>query len=951
MSKIKLFMFSLLLLFLISLSFNAGAIKELGYCGENITYVYDSKSKSVTIGGSGEMYNYSDPSYSPFGYTDIVSVEIEDGITSIGKYAFYACESLESVVMPDSIATVESRAFESCCLLSEIRFSESLSFIGEGAFAGCESLTDVVLLNNSVSVSKTAFQYCVSLSDVLFHGSIEEIGANAFFGCSNLSKIHIGSDISESAMNNIPTTIAIHSTDYIETVDDCLSGEAELSIYCDVCDAKLYHKETQKQFDSHLFSQYLSDDNFTCMTDGTKTARCERCFKTDTITDTGSAQGHNWSVWQKNTAETCKSEGEKSRICLNCDIVEKEIIPATSHCNSYFVKETAPTCTIDGYEAGYYCPDCKTWIDGRGVIPASGHTGGVAGCSKKAVCSECGEEYGTVNPDNHLNITVLAGKEASCTAKGYTESRICADCKTVTEAKKTIPLKEHTVVIIPGVGVTCTEDGATEGKKCSVCDTVIAAPEIITAKGHREITVSGVEPTCTKVGSSDSKVCSSCNLVIEKAEKIPAKGHTKTVIPGVEATCTKAGLSSGTKCSSCGIIINAPKEIPAKAHSYKTTVVKKATLSANGKIADKCSCGAENEKSAKIIYSPKTFTLSTTAYTYNSNVKTPSVTVRDSKGSTLKKDVDYSVKYESGRKTPGKYTVKLTFKGKYSGTKKLYFTIAPKVTTKVTASQTSSAITLKWNSVTGADGYRVYKYDSETKKYKKVKDVTGQSIKISGLASGTTYKFKVKAFRKDGGTIWGKATDAYAFATNPAPTQIVSYSKNTTSVNLKWKKVSGANGYVIYRYSSGKWQRIKTITSGTKVSCKIGGLKSGTAYKFCIKSYKKSGGSTLWSSKSSSIAVVMNPAAPTLKVTSSRKGIASFKWSNVSGESGYQVYFSFKKDGGFKKLATVNADITKLIWEKPLSGKTYYFKVRSYKKTAQGTLYSAWSNVCAIEIK
>ena len=295
----------------------------------------------------------------------------------------------------------------------------------------------------------------------------------------------------------------------------------------------------------------------------------------------------------------------------------------------------------------------------------------------------------------------------------------------------------------------------------------------------------------------------------------------------------------------------------ASKHKFKT-VTTKATLTKNGKTVKEClACGY---KKTTTVYYPKTITLSKTSYTYNGKAQTPAVTVKDSKGNSLKRDTDYTVKYESGRKNPGEYTVTITFKGKYSGTKKLCFTIAPKAPGKVTAVQSAKAIKLSWNKVTGADGYRVYKYNSKTGKYEAIKTLKATSFKVENLRAGTTYKFKVKAYKKDGAvTVWGKATDV--------------------------------------------------ITVATK------------------------------------------PAAPKITKLTSAKGKASLVWSDVSGESGYQVYCSTKKDSGFQKAASYKAGVTKGSKGKLTSGKTYYFKVRAYKKTDSGTVYSAWSAVKSIKIK
>ena len=108
-------------------------------------------------------------------------------------------------------------------------------------------------------------------------------------------------------------------------------------------------------------------------------------------------------------------------------------------------------------------------------------------------------------------------------------------------------------------------------------------------------------------------------------------------------------------------------------HVYKNKTTR-ATLEKNGKITPTCKiCG--KTKDSKPIYYPKTVKLAKTSYAYDGKVKTPSVIVKDSKGNALKKDTDYMVTYAKGRKSAGKYSVTVKFKGKYSGTKKLSFTI------------------------------------------------------------------------------------------------------------------------------------------------------------------------------------------------------------------------------------------------------------------------------------
>ncbi|MGN0534268.1 MAG: fibronectin type III domain-containing protein, partial [Eubacterium sp.] len=239
--------------------------------------------------------------------------------------------------------------------------------------------------------------------------------------------------------------------------------------------------------------------------------------------------------------------------------------------------------------------------------------------------------------------------------------------------------------------------------------------------------------------------------------------HSPVAIDPVAATCTKAGNTSGVKCSICNEIITAPTAIAAKGHSYKTTTTK-ATVSKNGSVVTKCTvCGAVKSKST--IYYPKTISLSATSYTYDGKVKTPSVTVKDSKGKTLKKNTDYTVSYAKGRKSVGKYAVKITFKGNYSGTKTLYFYVKPKATSISSVSAGSKKFTVKWKKqATQTTGYQI-QYSTNSK-FSKAKTVTvgknsTTSKTVSKLSGKKKYYVRVRTYKTVNGTkiysSWSKA--------------------------------------------------------------------------------------------------------------------------------------------------------------------------------------------------
>ena len=73
------------------LTFSAAAVSGTGMCGDEVFYSYDKRTKQVLIYGNGEMYDYADFTDSPFYDSDIQSVVIESGVTTVGDYAFYQC--------------------------------------------------------------------------------------------------------------------------------------------------------------------------------------------------------------------------------------------------------------------------------------------------------------------------------------------------------------------------------------------------------------------------------------------------------------------------------------------------------------------------------------------------------------------------------------------------------------------------------------------------------------------------------------------------------------------------------------------------------------------------------------------------------------------------------------------------------------------------------------------
>lgn len=178
-------------------------------------------------------------------------------------------------------------------------------------------------------------------------------------------------------------------------------------------------------------------------------------------------------------------------------------------------------------------------------------------------------------------------------------------------------------------------------------------------------------------------------------------------------------------------------------------------------------------------------------------------------------------------------------------------TVPPaKVSDVKTQKRSSTYVTLGWSKISGSSGYRVYKYNTAEKKYESVATIAGGaevSYKVTGLSGATTYKFKVKSYKKaEGETVWGEASDAHEECTNPLKVKNLRLQTKSCAVTLKWDKTSNVTGYQIYRYNSKtkKYDKIATIKNNKTFSYKDSKLKKGTASQYKVRAYKSYNGKT-----------------------------------------------------------------------------------------------------------
>ena len=266
--------------------------------------------------------------------------------------------------------------------------------------------------------------------------------------------------------------------------------------------------------------------------------------------------------------------------------------------------------------------------------------------------------------------------------------------------------------------------------------------------------------------------------------------------------------------------------------------------------------------------------------------------------------------------------------------------------------------TLKWNAVTGAAKYEVYRARSLNGDYIKYSTVTGTSYtNISYIENGNTYYYKVRALGSDGTAgAWSSIVSvtyrAASTGTLPAPT-VTGGNDAQGRPTLKWNAVTGAAKYEVYRARSrsGEYIKYSTVTGTSYTNTSY--IEDGNTYYYKVRALDASGTAGAWSSIVSvtyRAASTGTLSAPTVTGGNDSQGRPTLKWKAVSGAAKYEVYRSYSRDGSYSKYSTqTSTGYTNSSYL--TSGTTYYYKVRALKSDGTAGPYSAVVSVtCRLKL-
>ena len=563
---------------------SAASSGNCGDSGSNVTWLLDDNG-TLTISGSGKIEDYRSDIDQPWysNRSDITSVVIEPGVTSIGSLAFYECSNLTSITIPSGLTSIGEQAFGNCTGLTSITIPSGFISIGDYAFWNCTGLTSITIQNGVTSIGTGAFWNCTGLTSITIPSSVTSIGVNVFYNCTGLTDITVDSNnssfCSESGVlfNKDKTTLIYYplgKNDSSYTIPD---GVTVIEQYAFYCNSKL----TSVTIPSGVTS--IGEMAF------------RECSGLTSVIVPSSVTSIEYNAFW---------------CCFNLIIY----IPGgiTIGIDAFYSTAAKITYTVDSSNnvkitdislSSGNTVDIPPEIDGKTVIAVDedhrhkvgNHTcvtNTTPTCIKKATCGICGQDYYGDHDLSHHNAV-----PHTCTADGTVEYWDCSVCgKKFSDPNGTAEITNiadpndparHSLVKTDEKAPTCTDNGNRAYWTCTECRNIFSDDAGLNPTTLADVTVFATGHTWSNDWSSDGTGhwhdCVNANCPItENNQKVGYAAHT----PGDEATET-----TPQTCDVCGYEL-----APALGHIHANHLTFIAevpeTCTADGvKAHYECECG------------------------------------------------------------------------------------------------------------------------------------------------------------------------------------------------------------------------------------------------------------------------------------------------------------------------------------------------------------------------
>ena len=773
-------------------------------------------------------------------------------------------------------------------------------------------------------------------------------------------------------------TETIAATGHKEVKDAAVAATCETAgktegSHCSVCNTVI-KAQTAVAALGHSWDGGKVTKAATCTTAGTKTYTCTRCKKTrtETIAATGhkavkdaavaatcetagktegshcsvcntvikaqtavAALGHSWDNGKVTKAATCTTAGTKTYTCTHCKKTRTETIAATGH---KAVKDAAvaATCETAGKTEGSHCSVCGTVLKAQTTTAALGHDYGEWKTIKAATYTEPGQAER------------VCRRNAS--HKEYRQLPILEKAKIALSACS-IQLSEQTYVYdgtekAPTVTITYNEKTLTEGKDYQVYFADNVNP------GTAKITV---------IAKTDSDYTGTATKTFEIRKAL--QENATVIEPGAFSNCTNlVNLNIKENVTEIGDNAFADSKNLQNIYFYGNSpklgnnIFKNVTATVYYPYTDKTwSLDILRDYGGNITWvpwDPKTgspakrslalcdIRIAEQKYTYDGTEKTPEMIIMDG-NHTLRKNTDYTVKC-SNNINAGNAELEITGAGNYSGTYKAGFLIEQ---TEPSLKFDRKTITVKYGtkpflcalSEKTTDG--TITYSSSNPKAAVVDPATGKvTIKGGGTAA-------IMAYAAKGTNYTSGSTFCTIKVTKRSNTIKASNIRRTWYVKARNISINAkVYGKAPLKYSSSS----KSVKVDKKGMITIAAKFTGSA-RITIRSSATAG----YNAATKHITVTVNPAGTTLTTAKNLSGRkAQITWKKNGYVTGYEIQYSVNKNfrSGSKKTVS-GAFKTKYTLTKLQKNKTYYVRIRTYKKSGTKKYYSSWSKVKAVRIR
>ena len=314
---------------------------------DHVTATFDEETGLLTISGTGKMKNWERASYVPWNNVKekIKNILINNGVTSIGDYAFDSCTSLEQIEIPEGVTSIGMATFLGCTSLEQIKIPEEVTSIRKGAFYGCTSLKQVEIPEGVTSIGDDAFFNCNSLTIYTNSDYVERYAKN-----NNIKYVldkeeptitKISGNLDKCTGANETVTLTIEGATDGEGV-----GLAKKAYSFD--NGETWQEENTKTFSENTENIVIK------VRDKLGNEYTHEEINITNIRD------HEWNEGQITKMATCTEKGEKTYTCTVCGETKVEDIPALGHnyvdgvCTRCGEKEAKIKINSNKYEIGEY---------------------------------------------------------------------------------------------------------------------------------------------------------------------------------------------------------------------------------------------------------------------------------------------------------------------------------------------------------------------------------------------------------------------------------------------------------------------------------------------------------------------------------------------------------------------------------------------------------------------